>query len=306
MVRVSGLTELALAIVLGGAFATGLVLIATRIPRLAAPTLARRIAPYLRDIADPRGLTPLASVSGDWRSRRDRLVASLGGAARLEHRLRQAGWTQDAAGFRGRQLTWVVVGALLGGIALVILALAGRLTAGAAVLPPVAASAAAALVDLRLTSAARRRRARVEEELPTILEFLSLCLAAGEGLRDALQRVGEIGSGELTVEIRRAVLDSGTGSNLSDALLDLGRRLDVPALSRAIEHLVAAIDRGAPLAGVLQDQAGDAREDAKRSLIEQAGKKEIAMLFPIVFLLLPMSVLFAVFPGIVMLRLGVG
>ena len=200
----------------------------------------------------------------------------------------------------------MVVGALAGGVVLVVLALAARLTPGAALLPPVAALSAAALLDLRLTSAARRRRARVEEELPTLLEFLSLCLAAGEGLRDALRRVGEIGSGELTVEIRRAVLDSGTGSNLSDALLDLGRRLDVPALSRALEHLIAAIDRGAPLAGVLQAQAGDAREDAKRSLIEQAGKKEIAMLFPIVFLLLPMSVLFAVFPGIVMLRLGVG
>lgn len=306
MVRVSALTEIALAIVLGGALATGLVLVATRIPRLAAPTLSRRIAPYLRDIADPRGLTPLASVPSDWRARRDRLVASLGGAARLEHRLRQAGRTQDATAFRARQLTWVVVGALIGGIVLVCLALAGRLTPGAALLPPVAGLSAAALVDIRLTSAARRRRARVEEELPTLLEFLSLCLAAGEGLRDALRRVGEIGSGELTGEIRRAVLDSGTGSNLSDALLDLGRRLDVPPLSRALEHLVAAIDRGAPLAGVLQAQAGDAREDAKRSLIEQAGKKEIAMLFPIVFLLLPMSVLFAVFPGIVMLRLGVG
>ncbi|WP_413353622.1 type II secretion system F family protein [Microbacterium sp. 1P06AB] len=302
----SGLTQVALAIVLGGAFASGLVLVATRIPRLAAPTLSRRIAPYLRDIADPRGLTPLAPVPGDWRARRDRLMASVGGAARLEHRLRQAGWTQDAAGFRARQLTWVVVGALLGGVVVVILTVSGRLTPGAAVLPPVLALSAAALVDFRLTAAARRRRTRVEEELPTLLEFLSLCLAAGEGLRDALHRVGEIGSGELTVEIRRAVLDSGTGSNLSDALLDLGRRLDVPALSRAIEHLVAAIDRGAPLAGVLQAQAGDAREDAKRSLIEQAGKKEIAMLFPIVFLLLPMSVLFAVFPGIVMLRLGVG
>jgi len=303
---VSGLTEVALAIVLGGAFASGLVLVATRIPRLAAPTLSRRIAPYLRDIADPRGLTPLAPVPGDWRVRRDRLMASVGGAARLEHRLRQAGWTQDAAGFRARQLTWVVVGGLLGGVVVVILTVSGRLTPGAAVLPPVLALSAAALVDFRLTAAARRRRTRVEEELPTLLEFLSLCLAAGEGLRDALHRVGEIGSGELTVEIRRAVLDSGTGSNLSDALLALGRRLDVPALSRAIEHLVAAIDRGAPLAGVLQAQAGDAREDAKRSLIEQAGKKEIAMLFPIVFLLLPMSVLFAVFPGIVMLRLGVG
>lgn len=273
----SGVTEIAVAVVLGGTFAAGLVMVATRIPRLAAPTLARRIAPYLRDIADPRGLTPLASAPGDWRARRDRFVASLGGAARLEHRLRQAGWVQDAAGFRGRQLTWVVAGALLGGVVLVILALAGRLSPGATILPPVAALSAAALVDLRLTSAARRRRARVEEELPTLLEFLSLCLAAGEGLRDALHRVGEIGSGELTVEIRRAVLDSGTGSNLSDALVDLGRRLDVPALSRAIEHLVAAIDRGAPLAGVLQAQAGDAREDAKRTLIEQAGKKEIAM-----------------------------
>ena len=84
----SGLTELALAIVLGGAFAAGVVLVSTRIPRLAAPTLARRIAPYLRDIADPRGLTPLASAPADWRARRDRLIASLGGAARLEHRLR--------------------------------------------------------------------------------------------------------------------------------------------------------------------------------------------------------------------------
>lgn len=302
----NGLTELALAIVLGGGFAAGVALVATRVPRLAAPTLSRRIAPYLRDIADPRGLTPLESAGPDWRTRRDRLLASVGGVVRLEQRLRQAGWAGDAAAFRARQLAWIVCGALAGGAALLLLALVGRMSPGAALLPAVAAFAAAVLLDLRLTAAGRRRRSRVEEELPTLLEFLSLCLAAGEGLRDALRRVGEIGSGELTAEIRRAVLDSGTGSNLSDALIALGRRLDVPALSRALEHLVAAIDRGAPLAGVLQAQAGDAREDAKRSLIERAGKKEIAMLFPIVFLLLPMSVLFAVFPGIVMLRLGVG
>ncbi len=35
----NALTELALAIVLGGAFAAGVVLVATRVPRLAAPTL---------------------------------------------------------------------------------------------------------------------------------------------------------------------------------------------------------------------------------------------------------------------------
>ncbi len=56
---------------------------------------------------------------------------------------------------------------------------------------------------------------------------------------------------------------------------------------------------------MLHAQALDAREDAKRSLIEQAGRKEIWMLFPLVFLILPLSILFAVFPGIFMLRLGI-
>ena len=57
---------------------------------------------------------------------------------------------------------------------------------------------------------------------------------------------------------------------------------------------------------MLHSQALDAREDAKRGLIERAGRKEIYMLVPLVFLILPLSVLFAVFPGIFMLRLGIG
>ncbi|MDJ1113541.1 type II secretion system F family protein [Microbacterium dauci] len=302
----TAITDVATAVVLGGILAAGFVLVATRVPRLAAPSLSRRIAPYVRDIADPRGLTPLDRATGSLRGRLDGLVAALGGAAGVERRLRQAGIGQDAAWFRARQLGWLLAGAALGGVVVVVLALTGRFTAPVALLPIVGGAIGAALSDLRLTVMAKRRRARVEEELPTLLEFVALCLAAGEGLRDALRRVGDIGSGELTSEIRRAVLDSGTGASLSDALTDLGQRLDTPSLSRSVDHLVAAIDRGAPLAAVLQAQAVDAREDAKRSLIEQAGRKEIAMLFPIVFLLLPMSVLFAVFPGIVMLRLGVG
>jgi len=304
----SGATHAALAIVLGGAFGAGILLAAVRVPRWSAPSLSRRIAPYLRDIADPRGLTPLsaASLREHWGARRDRLVAALGGAAGVERRLRQAGWDQDATRFRAVQLAWTIVGAAIGGAVVVVLVLAGRVTPPAALLPVLAGFGAAALCDLRLTAAARRRVARVQEELPTVLEFLALCLAAGEGMRDALRRVGEIGSGELTGELRRAVVDSGTGSSLVDALLQLSRRVDDPALARTVDHLVAAIDRGAPLAQVLQAQAADAREDAKRTLIEQAGRKEIMMLLPLVFLILPLSVLFAVFPGVVMLRLGIG
>lgn len=304
----SSLTDLSLAIVLGSAFAAGGLLVSARIPRLSAPSLARRIAPYVRDVADPLGLTPVLAVSGapSISRRLGRLLVQLGGADVILRRLAQAGWTQDVEAFRARQLGWATAGVVIGGILAVSAAVWGGGSAASATMAPVFGVAAAALSELRLTRAARRRRTRIEDELPTVLEFLSLCLSAGEGLREALRRIGDVGSGELTVELRRVVLDSGTGSSLADALTSVAQRLDVPAFSRAVDHIVAAIDRGAPLAQVLQDQAADARDEAKRGLIELAGRKEIAMLIPLVFLLLPLSVLFAVFPGVVMLRLGVG
>lgn len=272
----------AFAVLLGASLAAGLLLMAVRVPRWASPSLARRVAPYLRDIADPRGLTPLASplaVVG-WAALRDRAAAAWGGGDALAKRLRQAARSQDVVAFRASQLGWAVAGLAAGGVLAVIAALTGRGGLVAVLLPPLCAVLAVVACDYRLTREARARLARVEEELPTVLEFLALCLAAGEGLRDALHRVGEVGSGVLTGELRGAVLASGTGSNLPDALLDVAKVLDVPALARAVEHLVAAMDRGAPLAHVLQEQAVDAREDAKRALIESAGRKEIFMLLP--------------------------
>ena len=304
----SAVTLAACAVILGAGFAAGVLLIAQRVPRWAAPTLSRRIAPYLRDIADPAGLTPLqpAFIAPGWRALRDRAAASLGGGDAVARRLRQAGRTPDVVAFRATQLAWAVGGLACGGVLAVTATLAGRGGPLAVVLPPLCTVIGFVACEQRLAVAARRRISRIEEELPTVLEFLALCLAAGEGLRDALPRVGAVGSGVLTAQLRAAVLASGTGSSLSDALLEVAKSSDVPALSRAVEHLVAAMDRGAPLAHVLQEQAVDAREDAKRALIEAAGRKEILMLLPLVFLILPLSVLFAVFPGVVMLKLGIG
>lgn len=293
------------ALVLGTVFSLGVLLIATRVPRWAAPGLSRRIAPYVRDITDPRGLTPL-SAPAPVRRRVDRVLGAIGGADRLSERLVRAGRNADPIAFRARQLAWTLVGLGAGALVVVVLALTGRAHAGSVMLPALTALAAVAVTEAELTAATRRRAARIADELPSVLEFLALCLSAGEGLRDALRRVGDIGTGELTGHLRAVVLATGTGSNLSDALAEMARTLHVPALSRAVDHIVAAIERGAPLAHVLQDQAGDAREDAKRDLIEAAGRKEILMLLPLVFLLLPLSVLFAIFPGVVMLRLGVG
>lgn len=310
----SAASVLATALVLGTALAGGLLLVAQRIPRWAAPGLARRIAPYLRDVADPAGLTPLGPV-GPWRSGPavlervaalwDRWTGRRGGAV-LARRRRDAGATPDVTSFRGSRLAWGLGGLGAGGVLAVAAVLVGRGGPLVTLLPFLLAVGGVVAGEQRVAARARRRAARICEELPTVLEFLALCLAAGEGLRDALGRVGRVGSGALTAQLRDAVLASGTGTSLADALVAVARDADVPALSRAVEHLVAAIDRGAPLSHVLQEQAADAREEERRVLIEAAGRKEILMLLPLVFLILPLSVLFAVFPGVVMLKLGIG
>ena len=304
-------TDLAFAVVLGGAFGLGVCLLMSLAPRWGAPSLARRIAPYVRDVTDPRGVTPAldaggADIGAQWRGLQQRVAAFSGGSESLDRRLHQAGWTMDAAAFRGRQLAWAIAGVAFGGAGVVALVLLGRATGVTALLPPLAGLGAAVAYDAHLTHAARARVGRIQEELPTVLEFLALCLSAGESILDSVRRVSEVGAGELTGELRGVVLAVGTGSSLPESLGRLSSRLQIPALSRSIDQLVAAIERGAPLAHVLHSQALDAREDAKRGLIERAGRKEIYMLIPLVFLILPLSVLFAVFPGVFMLRLGIG
>ena len=302
--------DLASAIVLGAGFGVGVCLLLSLAPRWGAPSLARRIAPYIRDVTDPRGLDVPRDLRQtgviSWSSVSRRFARAIGGDETIARRLRQSGAAVDVARFRGRQLAWAVAGLAIGGAVVVALVLAGRGAPALGLLPPLAAAGGVFACDAMLSRAAKSRVARIEEELPTVLEFLALCLSAGEGILDSLRRVSDVGAGELTGEIRGVVVAVGTGSTLSEALGRLSGSLQIPAVSRAVDQLVAAIDRGAPLAHVLQAQALDAREDAKRGLIERAGRKEIHMLVPLVFLILPLSVLFAVFPGIFMLRLGIG
>ncbi|MFS2241808.1 type II secretion system F family protein [Microbacterium sp. OR16] len=311
----SAVTDAAVSVLLGGALALGLLGVLSALPRWGAPRLEQRIAPYVRDVVDdqalPAGILPTVGVMPVhgrrlWDSCRGMFERVIGGGDALRLRLAQAGLARTPATFRGRQLAWGVAGLVAGAVVVVGIAVSGRMTAPAALLPIIAAAGAAIAYDMQLTGRARARRARLADELPTTLEFLALCLSAGESLLDALRRVSSIGTGELTGELRQTVIAVHTGSPLADALGETATRLQLSGLSRATDQIIAALEHGAPLAAVLHSQAADARDEAKRVLIEQAGQKEILMLLPLVFLILPLSVLFAVYPGLFILRLGLG
>ncbi|MFE2774163.1 type II secretion system F family protein [Microbacterium resistens] len=311
MVPLSIVTDAATAVLLGGLLAVGTLILLAAFPRWRTASLILRVAPHVRDVVDlPEGRTERRwrmPVAGRGLAFLRTAIAGIGpGDAAVAVRLAQAGSRRDVASFRSRQLAAVVLGLLVGALATLLLVLLGRMSVPALVLPAVSAGIAGLGADALLTVRARARVDRIAEELPTVLEFFALCLSAGEGLRESLRRVASVGSGELSAELRSVMLAVGTGSTLAEALTECAQRLQIPAFSRAVDQVVAALERGAPLASVLQAQAADAREETKRDLIERAGRKEILMLLPLVFLILPLSIVFAVFPGLVILRMGIG
>ena len=134
-------------------------------------------------------------------------------------------------------------------------------------------------------------------EFPTVAELLALAVAAGEGPVGALERVTRISRGELAASCGRALAEARAGASLVQALEASPRRTSLPPLARFVDGVAVAVERGTPLAEVLRAQAVDVREAGKRALLEAGGRKEIAMMVPVVFLVLPVTVLFALFPG---------
>jgi len=151
-----------------------------------------------------------------------------------------------------------------------------------------------------------RREERMLEEFPTVAELLALAVTAGEGPVGALERVHRLSVGELGKELGRALSEARAGAGLVQALEGISRRTSLAPLGRFVDGVAIAVERGTPLADVLRAQAVDVREAGKRQMLETAGKKEIGMMVPVVFLVLPITVLFALFPGFYSLQLVAG
>lgn len=314
MVSVSPLLGFALLAGLG--LGAGLWLLTSTVPRLGRPRLATRLAPYLVDVSpvaramtEARRSDPLpifgALIAPAVDAARGLLDTVLGGETVIRTRLRQSGSALSVAGHRTRQLFGAVIGAAVG-IALAIVAARDGIPFVPVAIGALVASAIAgiAVTDALLARAARRRSARIAEEFPTVVEFLALSVSAGESILEALRRVARTGSGELAGEVDRVVQRAAAGQPLAVALAELRDDLAVPAVGRLIDQVLAALDRGTPLAEVLRAHALDARDESKRLLLEAAGTREVAMLVPLVFLILPVTVLFAVWPGLMVLQVG--
>jgi tight adherence protein C len=292
--------------VLGLAVLAGLASLVAGVPR--RPRLAHRLGPYLPDPAGgpaPAGWSTgparWDSVGDPWCARAVRIAdRMLGGGGSVRRRLAVLPDGRTLRDFRAEQLAYgafgLVAGAVVGAALTVATgrsAVAGPLLAGAGGVAGVLAR------DVALTRRVRRRQAAVLAEFPVVAELLALAVTAGEGPVGALDRVCRLTGGALTADLGAVLARVRAGAPLAAALEELRDRAGVPVLARFVDGMLVALERGTPLADVLRAQAADVREAGRRALLETGGRREIAMLAPVVFAILPTTVLFALYPGLV-------
>lgn len=277
------------------------------------PTLAARVAPHLRPA------TGWAWEGSPIRSNGGPLVRVFRGLLRdgarfterwgtpsvdLAARLRRTGGGLTVEQFRAEQVMWGVFGLVAGLVLSLVLSTRGASPISLTIMTGAFAVACGAAREFVLSRTLARRESRILAELPSVADMLALAVSAGESALGALERVSRSTSGALSEELRRTLGEVRAGMPLAEAMHGLAEGTGVAALSRFAGGVAVAIERGTPLVDVLHAQAIDVREASRRRLIEEGGKREIAMMVPVIFLILPVTVVFAVFPGIVAIRIG--
>jgi tight adherence protein C len=278
-----------------------------------------RVLPYLRDLSPATARHPSAGghgslvgslvgpILGPWVRRAAGVVERvLGGSPSIQRRLDRAGLDMTVHDFRVEQVLWGFAAFLAAVVPSALLAVRDP---GRAVSLFVCCCCALAVGVLarenRLTGQVSRREREMLAEFPTLAELLALAVAAGESPVAALERVVGRSQGELSLELRRVLAEVRTGMPVAVAFDALAARSGQAAVARFAEGIAIAVERGTPLAEVLHAQAADVREAERRALIESGARREVAMMVPVVFLVLPVVIVFAFWPGLVGLRLVV-
>ena len=150
-------------------------------------------------------------------------------------------------------------------------------------------------VNVRVES--KKVRTQIELEFPMVVELFAILLAGNLSPATALGHISERTTGEFSKVLKNAIEEMQQGASFSQTLDALSARVGSPMVRRFFDSLMIAVDRGSPLIDVVNRQVEEVRSEQRTRLLESAGKAEIALMIPIVFLILPLSVLFALWPS---------
>lgn len=208
------------------------------------------------------------------------------------------------AGFRSETapVTYLALRAI---IALAFLAIGGGgtllwygFTSAAAIRTFMIGAAGFYLPILVLSQLARRRKQQIFYGLPDALDLLVVCVEAGLGLDQAMQRVAKEMKKSYRIiadEFGMCNLHLQMGRARNQVLSDLGARTGVDDLRALASILIQADKFGSSVATALRVQSDSMRIKRHQIAEEKAAKTAVKLIFPLVLF---------IFPGIFVVLVG--
>ncbi|MTA22942.1 MAG: hypothetical protein F2573_05110 [Actinobacteria bacterium] len=153
----------------------------------------------------------------------------------------------------------------------------------------------------RALQAEKFKSMRISQELPAVTEIFAILISSGASISSALEVLSRSVSGEITSILCDGIERLRDGAPLTYVLDNISQESEVPQLRRFCDSLIIASERGTSLSEVLARQVHEIRSKEHATKLENAGRAEIALMIPVVFLILPISVLFALWPSYIAL-----
>lgn len=143
------------------------------------------------------------------------------------------------------------------------------------------------LPGLWLGGKIRSRKTNVIKALPDALDLLTICVEAGLGFDQAMQKVAEKWDNELSRTFARVLHEIRLGKTRRAALRDAAQRLDVSDVTSFVAAVIQSEQLGVSIAKVLRIQSDQMRVRRRQRAEEKAHQAPVKMLFPMVFLIFP-------------------
>ncbi len=246
------------------------------------PALVERVGAYLRIPALER---PLAA-----------------GSSSTARRLRHAGLDWNPATLAARRAAAAAGGAFAGAL----LAQGDLFIAGTGRSLPalIVAGAGAGVLGLSvwMTRRQEQRADRLRRELPVVADAIALNVLAGASVSGAIDAVAAATRGVAAEEMAAVGAAYRAGSGLPEALMHASRDTVHPDAARLYDLLATAHDTGGRLADSLAELAADYRAALTRDLTSEGGRRALAVYGPILGLMIPVALLFLMYPTLVGLR----
>jgi len=143
------------------------------------------------------------------------------------------------------------------------------------------------------------RLARIDYDMPELIDLLVVTVEAGVGLTASLQLAAARLSGPLGEELRIAIQEQRMGLTQLQALENMLNRCPTDTVRSFVRAMIQGERLGVSVGQILRSLALEMRKRRRAAAEEKAQKAPLKMLFPLVFMIFPAMFVVILGPAII-------